>query len=189
MKFLLSSDCNSGVKFIPHSSQIFSFYSLINFLRSVSESCGIKYFYKIQKSCIFFDHLFLKFLNRPNGTSLSIRDLSQACNTSVYGPKTSRKPYARRRSHTYARYYVSQTRVWRSYIRQERRALVATAVFHFALKPRAPRILLIRYIRKLIVIRWSRVYTREPPASPSCLHPPPRSPTGIRTALVHAYFP
>lgn len=88
-------------------------------------------------------------------------------------PETSRKPYARRRSYTYARYYVSQTGAWRSYIRQERRALVATAVFHFALKPRAPRILLIRYIRKLIVIRWSRVYTREPPAShPAFIHPP-----------------
>jgi len=70
-------------------------------------------------------------------------------------------------AHTYARYYISQTRARRSYIRQERRALVATAVFHFALKPRAPRILLIRYIRKLIVIRWSRVYTREPSASSS----------------------
>jgi len=84
-------------------------------------------------------------------------------------PETSRKdePYTRMRtrSHTYVRYYVSQAGAWRSYIRQERRALVATAVFHFALKPRAPRILLIRYIRKLIVIRWSRVYTREPPAS------------------------
>lgn len=105
------------------------------------------------------------------------------------GPETWRKPYARRWSHTYARYYVSQTGARRSYIRQERRALVATAVFHFALKPRAPRILLIRYIRKLIVIRWSRVYTREPPASPSrplfLVHPP----GSTRTALVHAYFP
>lgn len=55
----------------------------------------------------------------------------------------------------------------RSYIRQERRAPVATAVFHSALKPCAPRILLIRYIRKLIVIRWSRVYTRKSPAHPS----------------------
>lgn len=51
----------------------------------------------------------------------------------------------------------------RSYIRQERRAPVATAVFHSVLKPCAPRILLIRYIRKLIVIRWSRVYTRKSP--------------------------
>lgn len=50
-----------------------------------------------------------------------------------------------------------------SYIRQERRAPVATAVFHSAVKPCAPRILLIRYIRKLIVIRWSRVYTEELP--------------------------
>lgn len=64
-------------------------------------------------------------------------------------------------------YYVSRTRgvaaARRCYIRQERRAPVATAVFHSALKPCAPRILLIRYIRKLIVIRWSRVYTRKSP--------------------------
>lgn len=45
--------------------------------------------------------------------------------------------------------------------RERREAPVATAVFHSALKPRAPRILLIRYIRKLIVIRWSRVYRRK----------------------------
>lgn len=103
--------------------------------------------------------------------------------------ETSRKgkPYTCRRSHIYARYYVSQTGARRSYIRQERRALVATAVFHFALKPRAPRILLIRYIRKLIVIRWSRVYTREPPASHPA-HPPSCSPTGTRTTSVYAYF-
>jgi len=76
---------------------------------------------------------------------------------------------------------------------------VATAVFHFALKPRAPRILLIRYIRKLIVIRWSRVYTREPPASRPAIrlsiHPHPLplplpllvQPPGTRTISVHAY--
>lgn len=97
---------------------------------------------------------------------------------------------ARRRSHTHARYYISQTGARRSYIRQERRALVATAVFHFVLKPRAPRILLIRYIRKLIVIRWSRVYTREPPLSPSRLRPTHLvQPAGTRTTSVRAYFP
>lgn len=79
------------------------------------------------------------------------------------------------RAHLRKILHLAQTGARRSYIRQERRALVATAVFHFALKPRAPRILLIRYIRKLIVIRWSRVYTREPPASPS--RPSTPSPT------------
>lgn len=110
-------------------------------------------------------------------------------NARQVSPETSRKrkPYTCRRSHTYARYYVSQAGVWRSYIRQERRALVATAVFHFALKPRAPRILLIRYIRKLIVIRWSRVYTREAPASRSTLSTPLVQPPGTRTTSVHAY--
>lgn len=122
-----------------------------------------------------YTSIILSFESRHGKASLSIRD-SSARNVKPFPKLCVREiSYTRRRSHTHARYYVSQTGAWRSYIRQERRALVATAVFHFALKPRAPRILLIRYIRKLIVIRWSRVYTREPPSLPSrrpLVHPP-----------------
>lgn len=85
-------------------------------------------------------------------------------------------------------YYVSRTggveELQRCYIRQERRAPVATAVFHSALKPCAPRILLIRYIRKLIVIRWSRVYGRE---SPARYHLSPHA-RAVTYTYIHAYI-
>lgn len=57
----------------------------------------------------FFDLSFLKFFLVILMGPCSQYAILHKRATCQAGPETLRKPYARRRSHTYARYYVSQS--------------------------------------------------------------------------------